>query len=839
MPFQQSQLAQTVNQSQDIFDEYIYRSTNGDTLEDITAVGYFAASRFAPDWFGSLLTFYVDGVLYSSRVESDKISILGGGGNSFAIGPTPNEFRSTALAGAIALLEAQTIADPEWLAVYDAAPLAENSNSPLNVRIFYTVDNINYMDLMARDTGLWVVNQSFQGIQGEKGVDGQDGSGYKSSFASPEDRDDFFFDAENHQYLIFDTPISVTFDNTVFQYRWKGESNPTTYVPDFWVISEIGTTSGTMILGPTTLEVSGEQMIFTSASDVKNMLIQCAYDDTGSSRAYQPELSGLGDFPISPISDSALPMPFSASAIVEDSYLVTGLIYMPSQSGLVGLKVYSGTAEDHSVLPIIDITVAPVPTEILKPTLVKLKNPITMFRTQSIYFEIEGTDIQGGNQVEGAFSGMLAPFLVFQGHIMKRKGLALEETSGMIKFYEGDIPAYGNLKQLFSTDFTVNNTVDAEVGVIAHIGVNPNKWNRVLADSTDENSGTLLDKIEAGDNIDLNVRNKGTDQDKDMVLVISAEGSGDVGPVSLIEGKAVGFNDSLGDGYGLVQYAVDLENTTSGTPFFFKGDTTPPILSTITTDKLDDIDCYGFSFVAPETATYDAVLFWCTEQQGGGTNYVIRIKDDDNKLVFSCENLHGYDPLKPQILTSSYAMSLVAANFYHFEIQFNGGLSHAPCKGDASNDHAYFMGVKSQPNSFSKVDLLTADTAYPAVVSRVASSLVSQTNITAHEYVQNYTVVRAGTYQATLSAILIGSVANTRWGQFYLEHNGSLIAIAQSSMIVGAVTGDFAANVSYDLHGIVCQAGDQLDLKVQASEYGNLRYKALNSTIFQLSKDSV
>ncbi len=86
MAFQQNKLTRTVNQSQDIFDKYIYRPTTGDTIETMSAVGYFAASRYADDdgWFGGIMEIDTGTEYYFC-----KITVLGlymmidGSGNDY------------------------------------------------------------------------------------------------------------------------------------------------------------------------------------------------------------------------------------------------------------------------------------------------------------------------------------------------------------------------------------------------------------------------------------------------------------------------------------------------------------------------------------------------------------------------------------------------------------------------------------------------------------------------------------------------------------------------------------------------------------------------------------
>lgn len=78
MPFQQSQLDKSINQSRCIFDKYLYKPTNGDLIADITANGYFDKSRFLsdPDWIGGIMEVSTDVGYYILEIGTSSASIL-------------------------------------------------------------------------------------------------------------------------------------------------------------------------------------------------------------------------------------------------------------------------------------------------------------------------------------------------------------------------------------------------------------------------------------------------------------------------------------------------------------------------------------------------------------------------------------------------------------------------------------------------------------------------------------------------------------------------------------------------------------------------------------------
>ena len=78
MAFQPDKLARSLNQESGIFDKFIYKPDNGDTITDITTDGYFSTSVFSgiPNWVGSIIEIEVDGFYYQVRATDDNVFIL-------------------------------------------------------------------------------------------------------------------------------------------------------------------------------------------------------------------------------------------------------------------------------------------------------------------------------------------------------------------------------------------------------------------------------------------------------------------------------------------------------------------------------------------------------------------------------------------------------------------------------------------------------------------------------------------------------------------------------------------------------------------------------------------
>ncbi|MCP4791688.1 MAG: hypothetical protein GY881_15795, partial [Gammaproteobacteria bacterium] len=264
----------------------------------------------------------------------------GGGGANFAIGPEPNEFRGATRADAVTLLDTQSTDDPAWLAVYDAAPLGSEDQDALHVRLFYSENSINYLQLLGRDNNSWVVDQSFEAVVGQEGeastipgpegvgVDnasinddgnlvieltsgtdidtghvvgkegppGAPGSGATSSFASLDDLNSYYEDSEHLDALKNGTNATVTEDGLVYEYLWEGEDSPATYDPADWAKGQLAKnpiSSDGWIYNPTNKG--------TYAAPVKGdwrSKVQYDSEDPEVTRLTQERLSGFDEWQV-------------------------------------------------------------------------------------------------------------------------------------------------------------------------------------------------------------------------------------------------------------------------------------------------------------------------------------------------------------------------------------------------------------------------------------------------------------------------------------------------------------------------------------------------------------
>jgi hypothetical protein len=73
MSFIQKKLTKSINQSRGIFDKFLYKPANGDTLTDISESGYFSKSRYIddPDWEDSIIEVDVVDGYFVGRIDGD------------------------------------------------------------------------------------------------------------------------------------------------------------------------------------------------------------------------------------------------------------------------------------------------------------------------------------------------------------------------------------------------------------------------------------------------------------------------------------------------------------------------------------------------------------------------------------------------------------------------------------------------------------------------------------------------------------------------------------------------------------------------------------------------
>ncbi len=91
-----------------------------------------------------------------------------GGGAGFTLGPEQSVFTGATLTAAESARDTYFTANPTNLAIY-------NADTSLNIRLEYTESTVPTVSYQVRnsDGDAWLVNQSFEGVQGEPGQDGQ------------------------------------------------------------------------------------------------------------------------------------------------------------------------------------------------------------------------------------------------------------------------------------------------------------------------------------------------------------------------------------------------------------------------------------------------------------------------------------------------------------------------------------------------------------------------------------------------------------------------------------------------------------------------------------------
>ena len=77
MPFVQSKLEKITDQTRNIFDLLIYKPDNGDSISDVTTVGYFSDSRFIDEWDGSVVSCALSDGYFNVVVIGGNASLSG------------------------------------------------------------------------------------------------------------------------------------------------------------------------------------------------------------------------------------------------------------------------------------------------------------------------------------------------------------------------------------------------------------------------------------------------------------------------------------------------------------------------------------------------------------------------------------------------------------------------------------------------------------------------------------------------------------------------------------------------------------------------------------------
>ncbi|MBL4632154.1 MAG: hypothetical protein JKY14_13750 [Paraglaciecola sp.] len=405
----------------------------------------------------------------------------GGGGTSFAIGPVRNEFRAATRSQCMVLVAAEGFAEPAWLAVYDSAPLSDTGILALNIRIFYAVDDIQYMELLARDNGNWVVNETFQGIVGPQGTPGD---GVKSSFNSIAEMNNFYITDDRFTGLKTGDNNSVTINGAVFQYEWAGIDTPSEYNPDLFRLAEIGTTAGSLIMGPTSIESGSEVLMFKSATGGQHYIVQSFFDQTGSKVPQYYDAGPVGNFDLALVDTDSLALPIDFETIFPDTNIFTTYTIKPSLKGSFQFQTFLGTKSSHDQFPILSENIEILEGDVGTDLTVNMKNPAVINAGQELYTELSGeAKLFGGLQTEGPEVDQITMYAKLGMQTVTKYDLALvaDLSDSTINPGLGKVKAAGNLGLLADQ-------------LIAGTNINLTKTNN---DITITASGGALDGAEA------------------------------------------------------------------------------------------------------------------------------------------------------------------------------------------------------------------------------------------------------------------------------------------------------------------------------------------------------
>ena len=258
------------------------------------------------------------------------------------------------------------VANPSWLASYD-----NNQNRYI---ILYYQDGSDYkIEYQIRVGSTWVINESIQAVQGERGVDGS-----RINFSSVTARDNFF--TLNKDVLEDGLVILVNNeDGSASIQEWQGEDNPSVYENIFWSLPSFRTGLSSIELDKNLSISSGASRVFLrnnlsktnscavagalgyhhGASDRTVKLASAAV--YGSYEEREPLGVALGVGEVDYISPTEFTT-FNASVFGLDLVLAENinetLVYTAKSTGVEEIEVFKVTLEDIN-LNIDDILFVP------------------------------------------------------------------------------------------------------------------------------------------------------------------------------------------------------------------------------------------------------------------------------------------------------------------------------------------------------------------------------------------------------------------------------------------------------------------------------------------------
>ena len=194
-----------------------------------------------------------------------------GGGAGFTLGPAQNVFVGDTLAAAESARDTYFSSNQSNLAVY-------NGDTSLNIRLEYTVGSVATVTYQVRNSAGddWLMNESFEAVQGQPGTDGVDGTALE--FTDEASRDTFFQARPN--LLRNGLPINVGMgDDVVTIQIWTGTSSPNSYDPAsqsiLFIPASLRTSTGSLELGGAHTISSGNENVF-----VRNEMSNVAFFPT-------------------------------------------------------------------------------------------------------------------------------------------------------------------------------------------------------------------------------------------------------------------------------------------------------------------------------------------------------------------------------------------------------------------------------------------------------------------------------------------------------------------------------------------------------------------------------
>ncbi len=289
----------------------------------------------------------------------------GGGGAGFTLGPEQNVFTGATLTAAESARDTYFTASPTNLAIY-------NADTSLNIRLEYTESTVPTVSYQVRnsDGDAWLVNQSFEGVQGEPG---QDGSGT-----------DFSGISTNH------IP-AIGSDDRPFDSGLLVDANGDIVTP-----GSLQTGPGSVRIGPGFSLSNGVQtMALSKSTGQKALGVVVDYDETGSTTPFYYELAAQTTLDVNLLEDLTLPDPYTLNYTTFGNNLTTDFIFRPATAGDVRVRYWLGS--DESGMLIFDETRTVTQGEVDSGADITfgIGNPYLLGAGTSVYVRSDGIQLKG------------------------------------------------------------------------------------------------------------------------------------------------------------------------------------------------------------------------------------------------------------------------------------------------------------------------------------------------------------------------------------------------------------------------------------------------------------